>query len=312
MLRSSVVLSCYNGSKYVIEQLDSLRCQSRSLDEVLISDDFSSDNTPKIISGYIVDHGLRNWHLSRNSANKGWKRNFHELIRNASGDLIFLSDQDDIWMTNKVESMAVIMEEHPDIDVLACSVEPFYESGSQKVTGQNSMAGLGSGNIIYQHIDDKSVYVQRPGCSYCIRRNFAKQIEPYWDDSWAHDAVLWVLSEAKGSLVLYDKRLVHFRRHEGNASARKRMTQTDRVRDLKHLSERVELMELFGDDCASLSANDRATLEDTRRWLESRIRFLETPSLSSLGEVISGRRHYLTSKGLPVDILLGFFHGVSL
>ena len=312
MFRPSVVLSCYNGSKYIIGQLDSLRRQSRPLDEVIISDDFSSDNTPQIVSRYIVDYDLNNWHLSRNSTNKGWKRNFHELIKNANGDLIFLCDQDDIWMQNKVESMVSVMEEHPDIDVLACAVEPFYESGSQKVTGQNSMSGLDSDNIIYQRIDDKSVYVQRPGCSFCIRRSFAQQIEPYWDDSWAHDAVLWALSEAKGSLVRYDKRLVRFRRHEGNASARKRMAQRDRVRDLRRLSERTELMELFGDNCASLSANDRATLEDTMKWLESRIRFLETPSLSSLGGAISGRRHYLTSKGLPVDILLGLFHGASL
>lgn len=312
MFRSSVVLSCYNGSKYIIEQLDSLRRQSRPLDEVIISDDFSSDNTPQIVSRYIVDYDLNNWHLLRNSTNKGWKRNFHELIKNANGDLIFLCDQDDIWMQNKVESMVNVMEEHPDIDVLACSVEPFYESGSQKVTGQNSMAGLDSDNIIYQRIDDKSVYVQRPGCSFCIRRSFAQQIEPYWDDSWAHDAVLWVLSEAKGSLALYDKRLVRFRRHEGNASARKKITRGSRIDDIVYQIDKVRLMEHFGEDFGYLTKEKKIALEDTRKWLEAREKFLESCSLKALGSLISGRAHYGTSKGMPVDLALGLFRDISL
>lgn len=312
MFRSSVVLSCYNGSKYIIEQLDSLRRQSRPLDEVIVSDDFSSDNTPQIVSRYIVDYDLNNWHLLRNSTNKGWKRNFHELIKNANGDLIFLCDQDDIWMQNKVESMVNVMEEHPDIDVLACSVEPFYESGSQKVTGQNSMAGLDSDNIIYQRIDDKSVYVQRPGCSFCIRRSFAQQIEPYWDDSWAHDAVLWVLSEAKGSLALYDKRLVRFRRHEGNASARKKITRGSRIDDIVYQIDKVRLMEHFGEDFGYLTKEKKIALEDTRKWLEAREKFLESCSLKALGSLISGRAHYGTSKGMPVDLALGLFRDISL
>lgn len=312
MLSSSVVLSSYNGSKYITEQLNSLKNQSRTLDEVIISDDCSSDCTPEIISDYIADHDLRNWRLSRNSSNKGWKRNFHELIYNAGSDLIFLCDQDDIWMPDKVELMADAMEAHPDVDVLACSVEPFYESGSQRVAGGDEMSGSESGSIVYQRVDDKAIYVQRPGCSYCVRGSFALQIEPYWDGSWAHDAVLWMLSEAKGSLALYDKKLVRFRRHDGSASARKRMTRTDRVQDLKHLIERVDLMERFGDEYGSLSSNERTSLEDARGWLESRINFLETRSLSAFNNIISGRRHFLTSRGLPVDIILALFRDVSL
>lgn len=306
----SLVLSTYNGGRFVREQLDSLIAQSRQFDEVLISDDCSTDNTPEVVAAYIEERGLEGWHLSVNKENKGWKRNFHELLLQASGDYVFLCDQDDIWLPEKVADMVGIMEMRHDIDLLACDVEPFYEEGSQRLT---EMQGeLGDGRVEMVQVDDHAVYVQRPGCSYCIRRSFLSQIEPYWDETWAHDAVLWMLAEAKGSLALYRKPLVRFRRHEGNASARKTITRRSRIVDIGDLISRVDKMEGFARDFACLNPQKEKTLDEFRSWLLARKGLLEVRGLVGLGTVFRGRFRYVSAKGMLVDFALAVFRNAGI
>lgn len=57
-MKISVIVSTYNGAEYILEQLDSVKNQTRKADEVLISDDVSSDNTVEIVNKYIADNGL--------------------------------------------------------------------------------------------------------------------------------------------------------------------------------------------------------------------------------------------------------------
>ena len=309
-MKISLVLSTYNGAKHIVDQLDSLRNQTRVLDEVLICDDASADATAEVIRGYIRSYGLDNWKITVNNSNKGWKRNFHELLRSATGDYIFLCDQDDIWLPNKVCEMADLMESHFDIDVLACDVEPFYEDGSKKVPNVGN--GSNTGVLVTHSLNDKAVYILRPGCAYCVRNSFVREVEPYWDESWPHDAILWLTAEVKGSLALYDSQLVKFRRHCGNASARSEMTQEARIEDIEHLVDRVGLMKRFGADIGSLNRSDVSALDDIETWLKARILFLNTRSFPALVSVIRGRIHYATWKGLPVDCALAFVKGATL
>lgn len=309
-MKISLVLSAYNGAKHIVDQLDSLRSQTIAFDEVLICDDASTDATAAIVRDYIHSYGLGNWKLAVNKTNKGWKRNFHGLLRNATGDYIFLCDQDDIWLSNKVCEMVDLMESHSDIDVLACDVEPFYEDGSKKVPNVGN--GSNSGVLVAHSLNDKAVYILRPGCAYCVRNSFVREVESYWDDSWPHDAILWLTAEVKGSLALYDKRLVKFRRHCGNASARSKMNREARIEDIEHLIDRVGLMKRFGADIGSLNNSDILALDSIESWLKARLLFLNTRSLAALVSVIRGHIYYATWKGLPVDCALAFVRGATL
>lgn len=304
-LSTALVLSSYNGADYIIEQLDSLRMQDVPFDEVLIGDDCSTDCTASIISDYISRYGLCHWKLVVNETNKGWKKNFRDLIYSVSSDLIFLCDQDDIWLPEKASSMARLMESHPEFDLLACDVEPFYEDGSKQVP--NVADGANDGTLSLHPLDDKAVYVLRPGCAYCVRKSFVDEVRPYWNDSWAHDTVLWELAEAKGTLALYDKRLVKFRRHSDNASARKRLTRESRVGDIEDLADRADLLRSFALNSGTLTQKDARLLNEIDNWLEARIRLLTKRSLRAFKLVFEGRKHYATSNGLPVDLLLAFF-----
>lgn len=303
-LTTALVLSTYNGSAYILEQLDSLRLQDRPFDEVLIGDDGSSDGTQSLIEDYIRVYGMSHWALTANEQNKGWKRNFHDLLYSVSSDLIFLCDQDDIWLPNKVSSMAGLMEDHPEFDVLACDVEPFYENGSKPVPNVGN--GSNDGTVTMYPLEEKAVYVLRPGCSYCVRKSFLDEIEPYWIDSWAHDAVIWELAEAKGTLALYDRRLVRFRRHSDNASARKHLTRESRINDIEHLINRVDLMRRFSVDKGALTEKSACLLDEINSWLEARILLLAKRSFRGFVLSLKGRSHYATRKGFLVDLVLTF------
>ncbi len=301
-LTTSLVLSSYNGEQYIVNQLDSLREQIIPIDEVLICDDCSSDSTPSIIRDYIKRFNLTHWKLEVNEHNKGWKKNFRELIFQASGDLIFLCDQDDIWSCEKISKMVGLMESHPEIDLIACEVEPFYEKGSKQIP--NVSKGNDDGTLSMHGIDYKAVYVLRPGCTYCVRKDFVDEIKLFWPDEWAHDAVLWELAETKGTLALYSKRLVKYRRHASNASARTKLTRKERIRDIEHLVERVNLMRRFGEEKEYLTEKDKQMLACIENWLRARISMLDSRGLKSLKKVIKGHYFYATNKGLPYDLYL--------
>ena len=101
-MKSSVVMTTYNGSRFMKEMLDSLRNQTRKIDEVIICDDRSKDDTVEIISNYINKYNLVNWNLIVNEKNLGWEKNFLNALGKATNEVIYPCDQDDIWHLDKV------------------------------------------------------------------------------------------------------------------------------------------------------------------------------------------------------------------
>ncbi|MFR5148684.1 MAG: glycosyltransferase [Ruminococcus sp.] len=124
-MKTSVVMSTYNGKRYIRAQLDSIRNQTRKPDEVLIFDDGSSDDTYEIVSDYIASFELKNWKLKKNPQNYGWRKSFIHAISCATGNLIFTADQDDIWCLDKVEKMSAICEKNDRILVLVADYQEF-------------------------------------------------------------------------------------------------------------------------------------------------------------------------------------------
>lgn len=107
----SVALCTYNGEKFIEQQLDSILNQTISVDEIIICDDCSKDNTVALINKYV----LKNPELFKlyiNEVNLKSNANFEKAIQLASGDFIFLSDQDDIWRNDKVEKILSVFDEN--------------------------------------------------------------------------------------------------------------------------------------------------------------------------------------------------------
>ena len=125
----SIVMATYNGEKYIDEQLHSFVCQSKLPDEILIADDCSNDNTVSIINNFIQECNIKypsiSIHLTINCENKGFVKNFQTAILESKGDIVFLSDQDDIWKFDKIEKMSEFILKnkalviHSDINIIS-------------------------------------------------------------------------------------------------------------------------------------------------------------------------------------------------
>ena len=124
-MKVSVVLSAYNGEKFILEQLDSIRVQSVPVNEVIILDDCSTDNTVKICKDFISKYNLSNWYIEINTKNKGFVQNFYYGFQKATGDIIFICDQDDRWRSNKVERIKHFFTLYPDALSISSSFSRF-------------------------------------------------------------------------------------------------------------------------------------------------------------------------------------------
>ena len=110
---NSVAICTYNGEKYIKDQLISIMNQTMLPDEIVICDDCSEDNTVNIINDTLKNWS-RDWNLIINKENLGFKKNFQKAIGLCKGDIIYLSDQDDIWNLKKMEIMSRVFKDYPD------------------------------------------------------------------------------------------------------------------------------------------------------------------------------------------------------
>ena len=95
-MRISIAMTTYNGSKYLNDQLKSFSQQDQAPDELIVCDDGSSDNTIKILEKFSLNAPF-DVKIYQNESNLGFTKNFENALSKCTGDLIFLSDQDDIW-----------------------------------------------------------------------------------------------------------------------------------------------------------------------------------------------------------------------
>jgi glycosyltransferase involved in cell wall biosynthesis len=100
-MKTSIALATYNGEKYVEEQLDSYLTQTVLPDELIVSDDCSTDATQQMLGAFAKKAPFRVVLLC-NIENVGYGQNFSRALSQTTGDLVFLSDKDDVWFPEKI------------------------------------------------------------------------------------------------------------------------------------------------------------------------------------------------------------------
>lgn len=206
----SVAMATYNGEKYIYEQITSILANLISTDEIIISDDGSTDNTISIIKG-INDSRIK----LINGPKNGVKQNFANAILHCTGKYIFLSDQDDIWLPNKVDSVLKYFKEYNctcvvhNCDVIKNKKEDIIIKSFFDY--RHSKPGIVK-NII------KNSYL---GCCMAIRDDMVKHILPIPNNIEMHDQWIGIISEKYGKSIFIDEILIHYRRHENNVSSMK-------------------------------------------------------------------------------------------
>ena len=113
----SVCMATYNGEKYIEQQIASILAQLSENDELIVSDDGSSDHTTDILARYGTDRRIRVLHGGFHSP----IYNFEHAIKQAQGDYIFMADQDDVWLPGRVAETLKMHEQ--GIDLVICKAE---------------------------------------------------------------------------------------------------------------------------------------------------------------------------------------------
>lgn len=129
--RVSVIIPTFNGEKYIRDQINSIINQTYRPDEIIISDDGSTDGTlSKIPKDIIATAGIKLIILTDNPKH-GWIGNYEWASKHASGDYIFNCDQDDIWMEDKIESVIEVFQRHPDAMLVAHDMDFIDKKGKR-------------------------------------------------------------------------------------------------------------------------------------------------------------------------------------
>lgn len=216
MCRVSVAMATFNGNKYIEEQLMSILEQTRQPDEVIIRDDGSCDDTAEIIRIFIEKNGLQNkWKLIINEKNLGWQRNFYETVKQTTGDVIFFSDQDDIWLPDKIETLTKYMEEKSAGCVYG-SIILIDEEGNELKEKRN-IHGIDKnpGRIPFDYRFNTAIVM---GCRMCISREIANIYIRLKHPMPDHDCQCARLALFYSSMWRIETPVMRYRIHTGNNS----------------------------------------------------------------------------------------------
>ena len=219
-IKVSVVIASYNGEEFLTEQLESIRKQTVTPDELIICDDQSKDNTVKVAEEYIRKHNLEgSWKVFINENNLGYADNFDHVAKKASGELIFFSDQDDIWELNKIEIMVHIMDKHPECKVLCSDYIPWYTGENAPQAPKRVVDRMPDNGVLEEvKLKKRSIYIGALGCCMCVRGDYYKAIGEYRFNGWAQDDRMWKMAQcAHGCLILH-RNLIKHRIHGNNTS----------------------------------------------------------------------------------------------
>jgi len=218
----SVCMATYNGEKYIAEQVKSILPQLGEEDELVVSDDGSTDDTIKILESFndnrikIFSHNKKDikvpFLLSSKTADTFYfvARNFENALAKAKGDYIFLSDQDDIWMPDKIEKILPYLKE----DNLVTSDAWVVDSNLKKI-------GKFSKYTIYKKGFLANVLKKggaAHGCVCAFTKKIKNFILPLPKNVLTHDFWIGLLAELKFKSIYIPEQLVLYRRHSSTVS----------------------------------------------------------------------------------------------
>lgn len=207
-MKISVCIATFNGAKYIKDQLLSILKQIGDEDEVIISDDNSTDNTIAIIR-HLSDKRIS---IFSNTTRLGYTRNFEAALNRASGDIIFLSDQDDIWMDDKVKEYKKHFE---DYDYVVSDADFVSPDLIRKGVTFFKIRGGGKESFL------SNLYKQSHlGCCIAFKREVLLKALPFPKNDlyFTHDLWLCLVGTFYFRVKVIDLPMVFYRRHGENVS----------------------------------------------------------------------------------------------
>ena len=214
-----VLMATYNGSRYILDQLNSIAFQTHPPSRIVISDDCSSDNTLSLIKSWQALHDIDVSILPQLGYSLGVCKNFERLLENSTFDYVMLSDQDDIWEPDKAEQMLSVLIETelsylPSIPLLVYSdlwiinstglyIYPSFFAYQKINPVINNWLSLGLQNVV-------------TGCACVVNRKCVTQSLPFSTETLLHDWWLAMVASYHGQIIYLPQPLVRYRQHTNN------------------------------------------------------------------------------------------------
>lgn len=238
----SVALCTHNGAAHVAEQVASILAQQPPPDELVVGDDASTDSTVAIIERLVAERqdsgsvSVPRLIVVRRDPALGVVRNVEETIAVCSGDLIALSDQDDVWHAGKLAALAAQFAADPQL--LLAHTDARLVDGDGRPLGLTLLdaleatvaerRGLAAGDAL-------AVLLRRnlvTGATVVFRRELRDAATPFPPD-WVHDEWLAAIAASVGRVRLVPRPLIDYRQHGGNQIGARRPTMADRLARLR-------------------------------------------------------------------------------
>ena len=213
-------MAVYNGEKYIQEQILSILKQLSCSDEIVISYDKSTDNTYRIIS----DLAVRDCRIKIfRGPSKGAIKNFENALQHCKNDYIFLSDQDDIWLENKVSRvLSAFKHKHADVVLHDCCVIDDNEATIHPSFFKFRHCTRG---FLFNLMHNSYI-----GCCMALRREFLPQVLPFPEKIPMHDQWIGLMGEKNGTVTFVHSPLIKYRRHSSNASSLRHSKLSDMIK----------------------------------------------------------------------------------
>jgi len=285
----SVALCTYNGGLYLREQLESILKQTLSPDEVIVCDDFSTDATIKILEEF-KRKSFISIKVYYNKENLGVSKNFEKAISLCSGDIIFLSDQDDIWLPNKIEKICKVFETN-----LKCS----YVFSDAYIVDKNlkSLGYTMFQSINFNKFKRKQFYKKKQlnillrgnivtGGTLAFRSKMKDFIIPV-PKIWLHDAWIAIIGSILGEGCFIEKPLIYYRQHRYQLNGGKRLGIKEKLkkglsRNIVDYVSDIQKYKILNDRIMKISGKINKEIENKILFLLQRIKIYKTTNIFNM------------------------------
>lgn len=211
----SVCMASYNGAQYIKKQISSILKQLGENDELIISDDGSNDGTIEVINSFndkrivLLNH-TRNENIRKTTyPHYLVSSNYENALLHSSGDLIFLADQDDIWIDNKIETTISYLESYSMV-----MSDCFVINENDQIVSDSFLNSIALPRGLFRNVS-RPIY---HGCCMAFRREILSLALPFPKKMILHDTWIGILAENFGDVKYIEDKLVMYRRHLKNSS----------------------------------------------------------------------------------------------
>jgi glycosyltransferase involved in cell wall biosynthesis len=222
-MSAGIILCTYNGEKFIGKQIESYLAQTVLPDEIIVADDGSTDRTLEIIRNYASSNPDIQWRIVENDKTLGTNKNLEQALSYIDSDIIFFSDQDDLWVKDKIERTIFFFKEHPVIEASFSNAALIDDDNRQQKDTLLDFTFFKPDvrkpykieDLLYWSILMGNVMT---GATMSVKRSSLSKILPFqlnpgrklWYDGWIGFRMM-----ATGQIGYIDENLISYRIHSG-------------------------------------------------------------------------------------------------